>query len=185
MWHSTTSPIKLRHCNRPLPQITKQEEAKKILANSKSSDTDKEKAKGELDRIGKIEEARTIAVEATVKNLKDASFLKGFGSNGGEEFLSYLNISETLVVKGDKDWPTWDKKMAENLTRVQNKDGELVGRSLHHGSNVLLSDRTPGPLGRSHPGADGGENAWCEEVAAGWMYCCREESSLHLAFHHV
>jgi len=131
-----------------------QEMAKKILADAKSPEAEKAKARGELDRIGKIEDARKIAVEATVKNLNDASFLKGFGSNGGEEFLSYLNISETLVVKGDKDWLSWDKKMAENLTRVQNKDGSwsgdhcITGRTFCSATAllVLMADRTPSPM---------------------------------------
>lgn len=131
-----------------------QQEAKLILADPKASIADKEKAKNELDRFGKIEEARQIAVEATVKNLNDATFLRGFGSNGGEEFLSYLNISETLVVKGDKDWLVWDKKMAENLTRVQNKDGSwsgdhcITGRTFCSAAAllVLMADRTPAPM---------------------------------------
>jgi hypothetical protein len=130
------------------------EKAQKVLDDANSSSSAKENARGELDRIGKIEDARKIAVEATVKNLNDASFLRGFGSNGGEEFLSYLNISETLVVKGDKDWLTWDKKMAENLTRVQNKDGSwsgdhcITGRTFCSATAllVLMADRTPAPM---------------------------------------
>jgi hypothetical protein len=128
-----------------------QAEAKKVLADPTAPVAAKDKARGDLDRFGKIEEARQVAVEATVKNLNDASFLQGFGSNGGEEFLSYLNISETLVVKGDKDWVAWDKKMADNLNRVQNKDGSwsgdhcITGRTFCSATAllVLMADRTP------------------------------------------
>ena len=131
-----------------------QEEAKKVLADPKAPVAAKDKAHSDLDRFGKIEEARQVAVEATVKNLNDASFTQGFGSNGGEEFLSYLNISETLVVKGDKDWVAWDKKMAENLNRVQNKDGSwsgdhcITGRTFCSATAllVLMADRTPAPV---------------------------------------
>jgi hypothetical protein len=131
-----------------------QEEAKKILADAKAPVAAKDKAKSDLARFDKIEEARQVAVEATVKNLNDASFLQGFGSNGGEEFLSSLNISETLVVKGDKDWVAWDKKMADNLCRVQNKDGSwsgdhcITGRTFCSATAmlVLMADRTPAPV---------------------------------------
>ncbi|HEV8062655.1 MAG TPA: hypothetical protein VGP68_22435 [Gemmataceae bacterium] len=131
-----------------------QAEAKKILADAKAPAAAKDKAQSDLARFDKIEEARQVAVEATVKNLNDASFLQGFGSNGGEEFLSYLNISETLVVKGDKDWLAWDKKMADNLGRVQNKDGSwsgdhcITGRTFCSATAllVLMADRTPTPV---------------------------------------
>jgi hypothetical protein len=134
--------------------LKSQAEAKKILADTKALPAAKEKAQSDLARFDKIEEARQVAVEATVKNLNDASFLQGFGSNGGEEFLSYLNISETLVVKGDKDWLAWDKKMADNLCRVQNKDGSwsgdhcITGRTFCSATAllVLMADRTPTPV---------------------------------------
>ena len=42
--------------------------------------------------------------------LKSAAFVSGFGSNGGEEFLSYMNIGESLVVKGGDEWKRWDAR---------------------------------------------------------------------------
>ena len=61
--------------------------------------------------------------------LDDPRFIAGFGSNGGEEFLSYMNISETLVVKGGAEWEKWDKSVADNLNRVQDKDGHPAASS--------------------------------------------------------
>ena len=58
------------------------------------------------DRRGRAgpEEAQA----AVVARLDDQQFMAGFGSNGGEEFLSYMNIAESLVVKGGEEWKRWD-----------------------------------------------------------------------------
>jgi hypothetical protein len=56
-------------------------------------------------------------------------FVRGFGSNGGEEFLSFMNISETLLLKGGSDWDKWEKSMASSIDEVQDKDGCWSG---HH-----------------------------------------------------
>ena len=61
--------------------------------------------------------------------MNDKKFTEGFGSNGGEEFLSYLNIGEAMVIHGDAKFAEWDQKMTENLNRVQNDDGSWSG---HH-----------------------------------------------------
>ena len=61
--------------------------------------------------------------------LADQRFVSGFGSNGGEEFLSYMNISESLLAEGGPEWEAWDKSMVRNLEHVQNKDGSWAG---HH-----------------------------------------------------
>ena len=42
--------------------------------------------------------------ETTRALLKQDDVLAGFGNNGGEEFLSHMMTSESLVVTGGKDW---------------------------------------------------------------------------------
>ena len=74
--------------------------------------------------------------------------------NGGEEFLSYMNIGEALVVKGGKEWQAWDKSMTDNLTRIQDKDGSWSGHHCITGKTfctatallVLMADRAPVPV---------------------------------------
>ena len=44
------------------------------------------------------------AIGIVVKNLDNRRFIAGFGTNGGEEFLSYMNIGEALAVRGGADW---------------------------------------------------------------------------------
>jgi hypothetical protein len=128
--------------------------AREILASKSASQQQKEKAKDELNQIAKVEVDRKAAVGAVVAQLGDKQFVQGFGSNGGEEFLSYLNISETLVVQGGKEWEKWDRSMTDNLTRIQNQDGSwtgdhcITGRTFCSASAllVLMADRTPIPV---------------------------------------
>jgi hypothetical protein len=59
----------------------------------------------------------------------DETLLKGFGNNGGEEFLSYMLASESMVIMGEKDWASWYDKMSGRLSKVQSPDGSWTG---HH-----------------------------------------------------
>jgi hypothetical protein len=100
----------------------------------------------------------TIAVNAAaaqerqlVGRLSDPSFIAGFGNNGGEEFLSYLLISETLVQQGGDEWKKWDTAISGMVGKVQNEDGSWTGHHCITGRTfctaaallVLLGDRTP------------------------------------------
>jgi hypothetical protein len=53
--------------------------------------------------------------------------LQGFGSNGGEEYLSYLLTSETLVIAGPDKFNQWNDKMHGRLQKIQNSDGSWSG----------------------------------------------------------
>jgi len=55
--------------------------------------------------------------------------LSGFGNNGGEEFLSFLQTGESLVVNKDKDWKQWYDNMSGRILKIQNQDGSWNG---HH-----------------------------------------------------
>jgi hypothetical protein len=55
--------------------------------------------------------------------------LDGFGNNGGEEFLSFLQTGESLVVNKDKDWKKWYDDMSGRILKIQNQDGSWNG---HH-----------------------------------------------------
>jgi hypothetical protein len=61
--------------------------------------------------------------------LDDEQLLAGFGNNGGEEFLSYMMTSESLVIAGQDKFQIWNGKMVERLEKVQNGDGSWSG---HH-----------------------------------------------------
>jgi hypothetical protein len=64
-----------------------------------------------------------------LRRLSDEQLLNGFGSNGGEEYLSYLQTSESLVIAGGNEWELWRKKMSARLAKIQSQDGSWTG---HH-----------------------------------------------------
>jgi hypothetical protein len=115
---------------------------------------EREEAKNELSRFGESERVYRSAQQSVIARLDDKQFVSGFGSNGGEEFLSYMNISESLVVKGGPEWKQWDDSMTSNLNRIQNDDGTWTGHHCITGRTfctssallVLLADRTPVPV---------------------------------------
>src|SRR5262249_62101265 len=76
----------------------------------------------QLKYIEDTEVAHEESLSSSYAYFKDTGFRQGFGSNGGEEFLSYLNISETLAAKGGKEWEDWDRSMTENLEHIHNRD---------------------------------------------------------------
>lgn len=128
-------------------------EARQVLENKTATKEQKAKAQEDLSRVDKLEKAQQAAVSNVVKQLDDKGFIQGFGSNGGEEFLSYMNLSETLVVKGGAEWAKWDKQITDNLNRIQDKDGSWSGQHCITGKTfctssallVLLADRAPVP----------------------------------------
>jgi hypothetical protein len=133
--------------------VAREAELKKTVETSKDGDAVTAAKRG----LGQIAESRRTFGEAQgalLGRLDDAQFVAGFGSNGGEEFLSYMNISEGLVVKGGLDWKRWDDAMASNLNRIQNSDGSWTGHHCITGRTfctstallVLLADRTPVPV---------------------------------------
>lgn len=82
----------------------------------------------ESEEAKRLEEAYTQN-EVTRQMLKDDEVLKGFGNNGGEEFLSHMMTSESLVVTGGEDWEMWYARLHNLLASIQNEDGSWAG---HH-----------------------------------------------------
>jgi hypothetical protein len=105
-------------------------------------------------RFEAVKKDQADAERAVIARLDDKQFLAGFGSNGGEEYLSYMNIGESLVVKGGDAWKSWDKSISENLNRIQNNDGSWSGGHCITGRTfctsaallVLMVDRSPQPI---------------------------------------
>lgn len=111
----------------------------------------RDQATAELKRIDDTEAAQKQAVDAVANRLGDKGFVAGFGCNGGEEFLSYMQISDTLVANKSKEWPDWDKKITANINHVQNPDGSWMGQHCITSRTfctaaallVLMADRGP------------------------------------------
>ena len=52
-----------------------------------------------------------------------------FSQAGGEEYLAFHLITETMLQKGGKDWKTWFPTVRDKIVGVQNQDGSWTG---HH-----------------------------------------------------
>jgi hypothetical protein len=127
---------------------------KKVLGDKNAPKEEKEKATKELQLLQETVKAQTVAVAGIAQQVQDQAFVAGFGNNGGEEFLSFMNISETLVAKGGKEWQDWDKKVTEMVAKVQDKDGGWSGHHCITGRTfctsaallTLMADRAPVPV---------------------------------------
>jgi hypothetical protein len=60
---------------------------------------------------------------------QDEDVLRGFGNNGGEEFVSFLMTGESLIISGDNSWKSWFEKTTGRLVQIQTNDGSWQG---HH-----------------------------------------------------
>ncbi|MEL6811849.1 MAG: hypothetical protein AAFP76_10980 [Bacteroidota bacterium] len=116
-------------------------EARKV-----KSDFDKAKRDGKIPKDARITEdnlkkigyseskaaeySASYGIYESAKNkAQQPDVLSGFGNNGGEEFLSFLQTGESLVVNQDKDWKKWYDDMSGRILKIQNEDGSWNG---HH-----------------------------------------------------
>ena len=68
-------------------------------------------------------------ISAIQGQLANAAFVGGFGSMGGEEFFSYLNISDSMKRGGGDAWSKWHADITQKIVGLQNSDGTWAG---HH-----------------------------------------------------
>jgi hypothetical protein len=100
----------------------------KLDASAPATKENLERAGIEKDKADKF--AKAVEQNfAQIRQLNDEQLLAGFGNNGGEEYLSYLLTSETLVIAGGDEFNKWNDKMHGRLQKVQNTDGSWSG---HH-----------------------------------------------------
>jgi hypothetical protein len=67
------------------------------------------------------------AGRAAMDRLHDDNFLRGFGTYGGEEHVSYMMTSEALATVGGADWEKWDHAIRQRLAAIQRQDGTWRG----------------------------------------------------------
>jgi len=75
----------------------------------------------------RVQNAKQIS--AIQGQLSNAAFVGGFGSMGGEEFFSYLNISDSMKRIGGDAWSKWHADITQKILGLQNSDGTWAG---HH-----------------------------------------------------
>jgi hypothetical protein len=79
---------------------------------------------GAAAREGKVHEA---PAQAARQLMKDESFVRGFGTYGGEEHVSYMMTSEALAKVGGEEWRAWDASIRTRLASIQREDGTWRG----------------------------------------------------------
>jgi hypothetical protein len=75
----------------------------------------------------RVQNAKQIS--AIQGQLANAAFVGGYGSMGGEEFFSYLNISDSMKRVGGNAWSKWHADITQKILGLQNSDGTWTG---HH-----------------------------------------------------
>lgn len=80
------------------------------------------------DEAEKAHTAWNVYNAAKVQAQSD-DVLRGFGNNGGEEFLSFLQTGESLIISKDATWKNWYDATTARLIGIQNNDGSWSG---HH-----------------------------------------------------
>jgi Squalene-hopene cyclase C-terminal domain/Prenyltransferase and squalene oxidase repeat len=83
----------------------------------------------QLSRTDKDRKKNAREIDKIRTQLADARFVEGFGSIGGEEFFSYLNIGDSLKRTNGDDWNKWHSQIAQKILNLQNSDGTWAG---HH-----------------------------------------------------
>jgi Squalene-hopene cyclase C-terminal domain len=83
----------------------------------------------QLSRTEKDRRANAPQITAIKAQLADQRFVDGFGSVGGEEFFSYLNMSDGLRRAGGPEWTKWHAELTDKILKMQNEDGTWAG---HH-----------------------------------------------------
>lgn len=128
--------------------------AESVLKSASADDSAKDKARSDLKEVAEAEKANAQAAKQVAASLGSERFLRGFGNNGGEEFLSYMNLSETLLAQGGEAWEKWDRQVCETVTKAQNEDGSwsghhcITGRTFCTAAALLtmMADRAPVPV---------------------------------------
>ena len=82
-----------------------------------------------MEQVSREPEANEEVLDGATDLLDSKQFQAGFGSMGGEEFISYMNISDSLIRTGGDTWKKWNADIVERLSKLQNADGSWAG---HH-----------------------------------------------------
>jgi hypothetical protein len=128
--------------------------AKPLAAYSASAGVSLYKGAQELEQLTRSADDRKKNAAQIAKlegQLSDPRFINGFGSIGGEEFFSYLNIGDSLHRAGGPEWDKWNTDMTAKVLKLQNEDGTWAGHHCITGRVavtsaailMLLADRDP------------------------------------------
>jgi hypothetical protein len=93
----------------------------------------------QLSRTKESQQQNAKEIAAINGRITDPRFVEGYGSIGGEEFFSYLNISDSLRRLGGKEWSDWHSKITQKILKLQNDDGTWAGQHCITGRVAVTS----------------------------------------------
>lgn len=108
--------------------VARKEAAQKTIESKSAPEAAKDQAKKDLQQIDVEDKATEVANKSVAGKLRDAGYVAGFGNNGGEEFLSYMNVTEGVHQRGGQEWEDWRAKMTRTVCGAQNEDGSWAGQ---------------------------------------------------------
>ncbi|GHM99524.1 squalene--hopene cyclase [Cytophagales bacterium WSM2-2] len=109
-------------------ELTNAKKAGRLDQNAPATSESLEKIGYSKDDAMKYSTAYNVYNSAKVQAQRE-DVMDGFGSNGGEEFLSYLQTGESMIIGKDNGWNKWYDNMSGRVLRIQNDDGSWSG---HH-----------------------------------------------------
>ena len=109
-------------------EVDKAKRDGRLAQNAPPSAENLEKIGFEKDEAMKYSTAYNVYQSAKVQAQRE-DVMDGFGSNGGEEFLSYLQTGESMIIGKDNSWTKWYDNISGRMLRIQNDDGSWSG---HH-----------------------------------------------------
>ncbi len=83
----------------------------------------------QLSRTAADRKSNAPAIAVIAREMASPQMVNGFGSMGGEEYFSYLNVSDSLRRVGGEPWEKWNSEIKAKLVKLQNADGTWAG---HH-----------------------------------------------------
>jgi hypothetical protein len=125
---SGSSRSSAKEARRVREEMTKAKQDGRLDANAPATPENLEKIGFKPGESRNYSTSYQVYEAAKVQAQRD-DVMEGFGNNGGEEFLSYLQTGEGLVINKDDQWTKWYDNVSGRLVKIQNNDGSWNG---HH-----------------------------------------------------
>lgn len=109
-------------------EITKAKRDGRLSQNAAPTPANLEKIGFNKQEAQQHANAYEVYQSAKVEAQRD-EVMSGFGNNGGEEFLSYLQTGESMIINKDQTWENWFDNVSGRLLKIQNNNGSWQG---HH-----------------------------------------------------
>ncbi len=117
-----------KEARRAEEEISKAKKDGRLAVNAAPTAQNLEKLGFGKDEAMKYSTAYEVYQSAKVQAQRQ-DVMDGFGSNGGEEFMSYLQTGESMIIGKDQSWKQWYDNVSGRLISIQNDDGSWSG---HH-----------------------------------------------------